>query len=135
MTFEGQYLTYTEYLALGGSTIGQMPFNILEFEARKQIDQRTQLRLKNIDNEQIPSEVKMCDYHLIEKIRKITSRSIEIEGNKASETTDGYSVSYLTADQIEQIIQLNKHEFEDIMLNDLYGVVVDNTAILYNGVL
>ena len=42
MTFEGQYLTYAEYQELGGSAIGVMPFNILEFEARKQIDIRTQ---------------------------------------------------------------------------------------------
>ena len=35
MTFEGQYLTYDEYLALGGPAIGQMPFNLLEFEARR----------------------------------------------------------------------------------------------------
>ena len=38
MTFENQYLTYAEYLALGGDTIGETPFNLLEYEARKQIN-------------------------------------------------------------------------------------------------
>ena len=37
MTFEGQYLTYKEYTDLGGSQIGEMPFNLLEFEARRKI--------------------------------------------------------------------------------------------------
>ena len=37
MEFSGQYLTYLEYKALGG-TLDQTPFNILEFEARRQID-------------------------------------------------------------------------------------------------
>ena len=49
MTFDGQYLTYVEYQQLGGSTIGKMPFDLLEFEARKQIDIRTQNRLKDLD--------------------------------------------------------------------------------------
>ena len=133
MTFEGQYLTYAEYLALGGSAIGEMPFNILEFEARKQIDLRTQSRLKNIDS--IPYEVKLCDYHLIDKIKTYSSQSLEVAGNKASESIDGYSVTYMTADQIIQVIKLNQTELNDIIMNDLYGVIVNNVAIIYNGVI
>ena len=45
MTFEGQYLTYAEYQELGGSAIGEMPFNLLEFEARRRIDEPTHNRL------------------------------------------------------------------------------------------
>ena len=52
MTFEGQYLTYAEYLGLGGSAIGETSFNLLEFEARNQIDLRTHNRL--VDVETIP---------------------------------------------------------------------------------
>ena len=40
MEFEGQYLTYEDYKALGGTLNDQMPFNLLEFESRKQIDKR-----------------------------------------------------------------------------------------------
>ena len=134
MTFEGQYLTYAEYQELGGSAIGQTPFDLLEFEARKQIDLRTQLRLKNINSEDIPNEVKICDYHLMNKINEYANESINTSGNKASENTDGYSVSYFTGEQILQIIELHKNELENIMMNDLYGVVVNNVAILYNGV-
>lgn len=135
MTFEGQYLTYAEYTELGGSAMAEMPFNILEFEARKQIDLRTQMRLKNINSEDIPYEVKVCDFHLINKINEYAEEDIKSSGNKASENTDGYSVSYFTGEQITQIIKLHKNELEDIMMNDLYGVVVKNVAILYNGVI
>ena len=44
MEFKGQYLTYQEYKALGG-TLDEMPFNLLEFNARKKIDERTFGRL------------------------------------------------------------------------------------------
>ena len=135
MTFEGQYLTYAEYQELGGSAIGEMPFNLLEFEARKQIDSRTQMRLKNIDSENIPYEVKVCDFHLMNKIYEYAKENIKASGNKASENTDGYSVSYFTGEQIAEIIKLHKNELENIMMNDLYGVVVNNVAILYNGVI
>ena len=135
MTFEGQYLTYAEYQELGGSAIGEMPFNLLEFEARKKIDLRTQMRLKNIDSEDIPYEVKVCDYHLMNKISEYANENIKTSGNKASENTDGYSISYFTGEQITQIIELHKNELEDIMMSDLYGVVVNNVAILYNGVI
>lgn len=136
MTFEGQYLTKGEYITLGGNPeIGDMPFNLLEFEARKQIDLRTQMRLKNIDSEDIPNEVKICVFHLMSKIDEYAKEDIKTSGNKASENTDGYSVSYFTGEQITQIIELHKVELEDIMMSDLYGVVVNNVAILYNGVI
>lgn len=133
MTFEGQYLTYAEYLVLGGSAIGETPFNLLEFEARKQIDVRTQRRL--VGQTTVFNEVKLCDFNLINKIKSYADKQIEVQGNVASESTDGYSVSYLTADQIKQIIELHKDELSDIMINDLYGVVVDGVAVLYPGVI
>ena len=70
MTFEGQYLTYAEYQALGGSAIGEMPFNLLEFEARRKIDIRTFNRIKELDSEEIPQEVKLCEYALINSINR-----------------------------------------------------------------
>ena len=133
MTFEGQYLTYQEYQDLGGSAIGETPFNLLEFEARKQIDLRTQLRLKKIDTQDIPLEVKICETNLINKIKSYSENTIEINSNKANESIDGYSVSFFTPDQVQQVVKLHKDELDNIMLNDLYGVVVNNVAIIYNG--
>ena len=40
MEFSNQYLTYQEYLELGGS-LEETPFNILELEAQKNIDKYT----------------------------------------------------------------------------------------------
>ena len=50
--------------------------------------------------------------------------------NVSSENIDGYSVTYksgteMTAEQ--------KAQFEDVMLTDLYGVIVNGEAILYLG--
>ena len=137
MTFEGQYLTYAEYQELGGSAIGVMPFNILEFEARKQIDIRTQKRLINLDT--IPSEVKLCAYHLIERIKSYND-SIESASNSngsiASENTDGYSISYnqVNATQIEAIIKSKNVELKDIIINYLAEVIVDGERLIFMGV-
>ena len=130
MEFNGQYLTYEEYRLLGG-TLDLMPFNLLEFEARNQIDLRTHNRL--INEETIPQKVKMCDFHLIEKINSYAEATSSIGGNIASENTDGYSISYVTANQIQEIVKSKNAELQDIILSDLYGVVVNNEHIIYNG--
>lgn len=131
MTFEGQYLTYAEYQALGGSAIGEMPFNLLEIEARNQIDIRTHQRLVN--EKEIPQKVKICEFNLIEKIKSYAETTSKASGNVASENTDGYSISYVTANQIQEIVKSKNAELQDIMLSDLYGVIVNKEHIIYNG--
>lgn len=130
MDFSEQYLTYEEYRALGG-TLNQTPFNILEFEARKQIDLRTQNRLKD---QTIPDEVKICVFHLIDKIESYAKTIESSNGNVASESIDGYSISYGTASQIGEIIKSKNYELQDIMLSDLFGVIVNGEHIIFNGV-
>lgn len=134
MTFEGQYLTYAEYQTLGGSAIGDMPFNLLEFEARRKIDERTFNRLKSV--EEIPQEVKICEYNLINSINSfaITTTNVSSNGNVASESTDGYSISYLTANQISEVVKSKSAELEDIIRTYLLGVIVNGEHILYCGV-
>ena len=131
MTFEGQYLTYAEYQALGGSAIGETPFNLLEFEARNQIDIRTHQRLVN--EETIPQKVKICEFNLIQKILSYAEATSSIGGNVESENTDGYSIKYITADKIKELVASKNSELQDIMLSDLYGVVVNGEHIIYNG--
>ena len=131
MTFEGQYLTYAEYQELGGSAIGDMPFNLLEYEARKLIDARTFNRLKN--QSEILQDVKLCEYELINKIQSYLDVSNEI-GNVASENTDGYSVSYITADRVSDIVKSKKNDLDDTIRTYLLGVIVDNEHVLYVGV-
>lgn len=131
--FDGQYLTYLEYQSLGG-TLEETPFNLLEFEARKQIDLRTQRRL--IDVETIPNEVKLCVYHLIDKINSYASTlQSASQNNVTQETIDGYSIAYLSPSEVSNIVSSKNHELQDIMMTDLYGVIVNNEHIIYNGTL
>ena len=136
MTFEGQYLTYAEYQALGGSAIGEMPFNLLEFEARRKIDLKTFNRLKDIDSKDIPQEVKLCEYKLINSLQEFASatNSVSTGGNIASENTDGYSVSYVTADKISEIVKSQSAELDDIIRTYLLNVIVNDEHIMYVGV-
>ena len=131
MTFEGQYLTYAEYQELGGSAIGEMPFNLLEFEARRMIDIKTFNRLK--DATEILQEVKLCEYELINKIQSYMNTSSTL-GNVASENTDGYSISYVTADRISEVVNSKKSELDDIIRTYLLTVVYNNEHLMYCGV-
>lgn len=128
MEFNNQYLTYEEYKSLGG-TLGEMPFNILELKARQVINERTQNRLKDI--EKIPQEVKICVYDLINTMNKYNLSNNSTSSNISSENTDGYSVTYKSG---TELTEEQKKQYDDVMETDLYGVIVDNTPILYLGV-
>lgn len=136
MTFEGRYLTYAEYQNLGGSAIGEMPFNVLEFEARRQIDLRTFNRMKDLESTDIPMEAKMCDYALINAIMYYSKNSsgVSNNGNVASENTDGYSISYVTADRISEVVKSKSAEMDDIVKTYLLGVVLNDEHLMYCGV-
>ena len=131
MIFEGQYLTYTEYQGLGGSAIGEMPFNVFFFEARKRIDTKTFNRLKNVSS--LPQEVKMCVYNLINSIMSYVNDG-SINKNIASENTDGYSVSYVSAGQLSELLKSKNEELDDIINTYLFGIVVNNEHLIYAGV-
>lgn len=128
MEFKNQYLSYEEYKSLGG-TLGEMPFNILELKARQVINERTQNRLKNI--KEIPQEVKICVYDLINTMNKYNLSNNSTSSNISSENTDGYSVTYKSG---TELTEEQKKQYDDVIETDLYGVIVDNTPILYLGV-
>lgn len=127
MEFKGQYLTYQEYLTLGG-TLDEMPFNLLEYNARKEIDSRTQKRFIGIGNEY--EEVKLCVYNLIPAIKSYEEYTTQ---NKAisSESTDGYSVSYGTPQTAYTMAKNN--ELDNIIYKYLYGVIVNGEHALFIG--
>ena len=127
MEFEGQYLTYQEYQLLGG-TLEEMPFNLLEFNARKKIDERTFGRL--VDKGQEYKEVKLCVYNMIITLNSYSSYDTQ---NKAisSESTDGYSVSYGTPQK--SVVEAKNGELEDVINSYLANVVIDNVPVLYRG--
>ena len=128
MEFNNQYLTYEEYKSLGG-TLDEMPFNILELKARQIINERTQNRLKDV--EQIPQEVKICVYDLINTMNKYNLSNNSTSSNISSENIDGYSVTYKSG---TELTEEQKKQYDDVIETDLYGVIVDNTPILYLGV-
>ena len=130
MEFSGQYLTYDEYKALGGN-LDITPFNLLEYEARRIIDNRTLQRLKGI--EIIPQEVKMCMFSLINTINNYANQG-QTSKNISSESVGSYSVSYITGTQIQETINSKNAELTDIVLTYLTGVIVNGEHLVYLGV-
>lgn len=131
MEFSGQYLTYEEYMALGG-TLDLMPFELLEFECRRRIDERTQNRLKGIKT--IPQEVKLCLFKLMNVMSSYDEGLDSVSRNIASENTDGYSVSYVTGSQIQEVLKTKSKEIDEIIMTYLTNVVINNEHILFLGV-
>ena len=133
MEFSEQYLTYEEFMTLGG-TISKMPFNILEFETRNRINNRTQNRINNMKDK--PQEVKLCVNAMINTlVQYVVDNSKGINKNIASESIDGYSVSFITGSQVQEAIKSKKSEVEDIMKTYLGDIrTSDNIPVLYLGI-
>lgn len=104
MEFKGQYLEYDEYVELGGN-LEEMPFNLLELEARTNIDRETQHRLKK---QKIPDQVKMCIYALVNIM--------------------AYDANYLDAAASER-----ENILERVIYNSLTGVIVNGVPLTYRG--
>ena len=131
MNFTNQYLSYTEYKELGG-TLEEVPFNELEFECRKIIDSRTQNRLHSVTD--IPDEVKMCEFKMINSIVSYNTAKEQAQSGVKSENIDGYSVTYLTSNEIQQLITTQIADMQELVSTYLFGVIVNNEHILYCGV-
>lgn len=129
MEFKGQYLTYEEYRALGG-TLDLTPFNLLEFEARRKIDLWTDNRLVNLENSDIPNEVKLCEFKIIDSILKAYDE--QVNRGKSSESVGSYSVSY--NNDLENVIKGKNAEINDLIKSELYGIKVNDERILFCGV-
>lgn len=131
MNFTNQYLSYAEYIELGG-TLEEVPFNELEFECRKIIDSRTQNRLHSVTD--IPDEVKMCEFKMINSIVSYNAAKEQAQSGVKSENIDGYSVTYLTSNEIQQLITTQIADIQELVSTYLFGVIVNNEHILYCGV-
>lgn len=131
MTFDNHYLTYSEYLELGG-TLEELPFNKLEYECERLIDSRTLNRLKDIST--IPDEVKMCTFKLIETISFYQSSVSQTQNGIKSENIDGYSVSYLSSTEIDAVLKSKEDELQELISTYLFGVIVNDEHILYIGI-
>ena len=128
MELSGQYLTYLEYKALGG-TLAETPFNLLEFEARQNVDKYTFGRLKELQTQS--QEVKLCIFKLIGMIDSYNKQETQNKGI-ASENTDGYSVSYLAPNTT--ITEAKSSEIKGIVKEYLVDCKLeDDTPYMYCG--
>ena len=122
MEIKGQYLAYQEYKSLGG-TLDLTPFNMLEFRARKEIDDYTYGRLKKLKTQ--VEDVKLCIMDLIDKIKKYNDNN----NGKSSESVGSYSVTYNKP--------VNKEEKEErrSIINSYLSEckLEDGTPYLYRG--
>lgn len=120
MDFNNQYLTYEEYQSVGGK-LEKMPFNLLEYRARKEVDLCTFNRFSKIS--EYPQELKLCINELISELYSCNS-----EGNKASESVGSYSVTFDKPVSSEE-----KKKVSNIIQSYLSNVKVDNIPVLYPG--
>lgn len=132
MKFEGQYLSFDEYQALGGTLNDNNAFDLLEYEVRKKINLKTQNRL--INETTIPFDVKMCANKLINKVSFWAKNENKHNDNIASESVGKWSISYITGNQIEETMEAHSSEIDDVIVEYLFGVIVNNEHILYLGV-
>lgn len=132
MEFGNQYLTYEDYKLLGG-TLDLAPFNVLELQARKEVDKYTFGRLVELE-EQKP-EVKICMYRLVELEDKY-NREATRDAGIASESIDGYSVSYKDTSETNTTSSSAKTiEVKDLIRTMLAECrLEDGTPYLYVGV-
>ena len=121
MEIKGQYLSYNEYRTLGG-LLDQPSFNLLEFEARKEIDKNTLGRLINLKEQ--TQEVKLCIYSLMNKIKEYNETK-----DVTSVSIDGYSETYSKPTNQEE-----RQERSNIIYNYLIDCKLsDGTPYLYRG--
>lgn len=120
MKFGNQYLTYNEYKELKGN-LSEMPFNLLEYRAEKEVDELTFNRFKKTSD--YPQELKLCIYDLINAISKYNE-----SGTKSSETVGNYSVSY-----DKPVTKEKKEGLKNIVKTYLSTTKVDNIFVLYCG--
>lgn len=114
MEFSGQYLTFEEYKKMGG-TLEQTPFNLLEFDARKKIDEQTQGRLIKLNNQ--VQEVKICVWNLI-NLQLSINNGVDISGN----------VINYNEEQVQK-------EINSIIMRSLINCrLQDGTPYLYRGI-
>lgn len=130
MEFINQYLTYDEYIELGGTLDNETPFNILETEARNELNNYTHNRLKHLNNQ--PNEVKLCMLALINDLETFHNVK-KCNKNIVSESIDGYSVNY--GQTSKEQIDTQVAEIKNIIEGYLGSLIMpDGTPYLYMGV-
>lgn len=117
-----KYLTYEKYQELGGE-LDEAPFTLLEYKSQKLIDKYSFNRLVEGVPAEIKEQIELATMNLMTFVEKNDS---SINGNLASETIDGYSVSYGGSKEIEEKIKFYVGDL-------LAGLEVNGVPLTYCG--
>jgi len=134
------YLTYDEYIQMGGEALEDTAYENLEFEARTQIDWWTFGRLKNEANQQ--EAVKRCMYKLIELLDKqqkvLMVDAVDEDGNikaglMAHQSNDGVSSTYnvITGNMAVRVLKSQLDNTIKMYLQDVRDSL--GRKVLYRG--
>ena len=134
------YLTYEEYIQMGGEALEDTAYENLEFEARTQIDWWTFGRLKN--EEEQPETVKRCMYKLIELLDKqqkvLMVDAVDEDGNikaglMAHQSNDGVSSTYnvITGNMAVRVLKSQLDNTIKMYLQDVRDSL--GRKVLYRG--
>lgn len=134
------YLTYDEYIQMGGEALEDTAYENLEFEARTQIDWWTFGRLKNETEQQ--EAVKRCMYKLIELLDKqqkvLMVDAVDEDGNikaglMAHQSNDGVSSTYnvITGNMAVRVLKSQLDNTIKMYLQDVRDSL--GRKVLYRG--
>lgn len=130
------YLTYSEYLTMGG-TLDEIHFTNFEFQAEAQINYSTFGRLKG--DTSIPEEVKRLTFYLVGLMeRKAAAFSLGKSNTNSdayitSQSNDGVSISY-NGMSPSDLIKLCKEDSLSAIRSYLEGVTNEaGRKLLYRG--
>ena len=134
------YLTYDEYIALGGMNMEETAFEQLEFEASTIVDWWTFNRLHK--DHEYPPALKRCMFRLISLLLdKQRASAVDPENSNlgikpgiASESNDGVATSYNTLSAKEAIDTIQK-EIDNTIQTYLMGIRNSlGHKLLYRGI-
>ena len=85
------------------------------------------------DNKEFNEDlIVMKEDKVLEDLRKYVVGGNKQNRNVQSEKVGEYSVNY--GENLKQIITNKSNELDDIIMNDLYGIIINNEHVIYNGV-
>lgn len=124
-----QYMTFEQYIALGG-TLPLMEFTLAEVKAQARIDAMTQGRVANMA--EVPLQVLVAMMEIMTVDGAFSAAAQAAAPVAASFTTDGYSETYGSAESRTAAIEKQLTASIETLLNGITDD--DGVPLLYAGV-
>ena len=123
-----EYITEADYKKLLGKESVPDNFKNLNIEASNYMNYKT---FGRIDKDNVPEQVKYATCLIIDLINEENDKLSKI-GNLKSQNIEGWSESYMTADEIKQEYSNKKYT---VLQEQLWNVIgIDGNPLLYSGV-